>query len=205
MFPRKGVKEPEIRFNGFSGEWDEKKLGELGSIQTGNTPKSSEKNNYENDGQGMMWITPTDIDSLHVTKSEKTLSELDIKKARVVPAGSILVTCIASIGKNTIITKSAAFNQQINALVPSQNTNSYFLLTLSLQWSKFMKNIASAGTMQIVNKSEFSNIVTLIPSLDEQTQIGNFFKSLDDHIESLEQQLEHTKQMKHPLLQKMFV
>ena len=87
---------------------------------------------------------------LHTTS--KQLSEVGKSKARIAKSGSILVTCIASIGKNTLVRTDSAFNQQINSLTPSEKYSSYFLLTQSEIWSRYMLSVAGAGTMQIINK-----------------------------------------------------
>ena len=192
---------PQVRFSGFNDDWVEKKLGEIGLIQTGNTPSTSEFENYSEDG--LLWITPTDITSSYVVNSHKRLSKIGEKKSRIADAGSILVTSIASIGKNTIIVERAAFNQQINALTPTLNNDSYFLLAQSKQWSYKMKQIASNGTMSIVNKSIFSNIRTYVPSLPEQQKIGQLFKQLDDRISNEQSKIEQLKAQKQGLLQRM--
>ena len=59
--------------------------------------------------------------------------------------------------------------------------------------------------MQIVNKSEFSNIVTEVPKLDEQGQIGNFFAKLDQTITLQLSKINKLKSIKQALLQKMFI
>lgn len=165
----------------WSFAWEQRKLGELGRIETGNTPPTDNEAYYQVDG--MPWATPTDIDGTPWLRTEKALSELGIAVARTVPAGSILCTCIASIGKNAITQTTCGFNQQINALAPKKDYyDSYFLFTESVIWSDQMKKSAAAATMQIVNKTEFSNLETSVPSLEEQRQIGSFFAELDNLI-----------------------
>lgn len=203
MFPKKGKKVPELRFSEFTKDWEHRKLKQLGEIQTGNTPSTNNIKNYD-DG-GILWVTPTDIKSLTVINTAKKLSTEGAKKARIAKAGSILVTCIASIGKNTLATKDVGFNQQINSLTPFSENDSYFLLTQSKIWSEKMKQSAASGTMQIVNKSEFSNITTMIPEFKEQIKIGNFFKQIDNTIALHQKQLDNLKQTKKAFLQKMFV
>lgn len=67
-----------------------------------------------------------------------------------------------------------------------------------------MKQIASSGTMQIVNKTDFSNIKTRIPGCAEQSKIGTFFKQLDKNISLQQQKLDLLKTQKQGFLQKMF-
>lgn len=94
-----------------------------------------------------------------------------------------MVTSIASIGKNTILGTVGSFNQQINGLVPNEKENHpYFLFTESKIWSDKMKRSAASGTMQIVNKTQFADINTYVPKLDEQKQIGQYFHGLDNLI-----------------------
>lgn len=151
---------------------------------TGSTPSTSKPEYYSEDG--IPWVTPTDINALTISDTPKKLSEEGIKVVRVVPANTILCTCIASIGKNALLTVRGSFNQQINSLTPSAENDSYFLLTESELWSEKMKRMAASGTMQIVNKTEFSELITMVPSLNEQKIIGSYFHNLD-HLITLHQ------------------
>lgn len=196
-------KSPQLRFEGFTDDWEERKLKELGDIQTGNTPPTSNLDNYSTDG--VLWVTPTDIKTLVISDTAKKLSEVGVTKARIAKAGSILVTSIASIGKNTLVTMDAGFNQQINSLTPTPKNDSYFLLTQSEKWSEKMKKTAASATMQIVNKTDFSNISTSVPvHKEEQQKIGSFFKQLDDTIALHQRKLDLLKEQKKGYLQKMF-
>ena len=164
--------------------WEQRKLGELGEILTGSTPSTSNSAYYSEDG--IPWVTPTDINELTISDTPRKLSEEGAKVGRVVPANTILCTCIASIGKNALLTVKGSFNQQINSLTPSAGNDAYFLLTESELWSNKMKRMAASGTMQIVNKTEFSELDTLVPSTDEQKKIGSYFRNLD-HLITLHQ------------------
>ena len=204
MFPRNGSCYPEIRFNGFTDPWEQRKLGELGTITTGNTPSTSIPDYYSDDG--IVWVTPTDICENITFESARKLSDLGQQVGRVVPKNTILVTCIASIGKNTMLGNTGSFNQQINGLTPNENKyDPYFLLTESALWSAKMKGSAASGTMQIVNRTEFSELKTWLPSLIEQQAIGAFFKQLDNLITLHQRELEKLQSIKKSLLEKMFV
>lgn len=176
MFPQNGSCFPEIRFKGFTDSWEQRKLGELGEIMTGSTPSTSKSEYYSEDG--IPWVTPTDINSQTISDTPRKLSGEGIKVGRVVPANTILCTCIASIGKNTLLTVKGSFNQQINCLTPNEYNDAYFLLTESEIWSNIMKRMAAAGTMQIVNKTEFSELTTMVPKLEEQKKIGQYFHTI---------------------------
>ena len=204
MFPQNGESVPEIRFAGFTDAWEQRKLGELGEVITGSTPSTSHEEYYSADG--IPWVTPTDITENVIYDTPRKLSDEGQKVGRVVPKGTILVTCIASIGKNTILGTTGSFNQQINGLVPDFNKFvPYFLFTESTLWSEKMKRQAAAGTMQIVNKTEFSELETSVPNYKEQEKIGTFFSNLDTLITLHQRKLETLQKMKKSLLQKMFV
>ena len=81
--------------------WEQRKLDELGTIVTGSTPSTTNDAYYADDG--LLWVTPTDITKNITCESARKLSASGQKVARVVPRNTILVTCIASIGKNTML------------------------------------------------------------------------------------------------------
>lgn len=168
------------RYCEFCKTWEQRELGELGEIMTGVTPSTSKPEYYSEDG--IPWVTPTDINALTISDTPRKLSEEGMRVGRVVPANTILCTCIASIGKNALLTVKGSFNQQINSLTPNTKNDAYFLLTESELWSDKMKRMAASGTMQIVNKSEFAALTTMVPSIDEQKKLGTCFSNLDNLI-----------------------
>ena len=196
-------KTPAIRFKGFTDTWEQRKLGELGTITTGSTPSTAIPDYYSDDG--IVWVTPTDICENITFESARKLSDLGQQVGRVVPKNTILVTCIASIGKNTMLGNTGSFNQQINGLTPNENEcDPYFLLTESALWSAKMKSSAAAGTMQIVNRTEFSELKTWLPSLIEQQAISDFFRQLDHLITLHQRKYDKLTKVKKAMLKKMF-
>ena len=186
----------------FSITWEQCKVGELGSIVTGNTPPTAITDYYSDDG--LIWVTPTDINQNITTSTARRLSEKGEYIARVVPPKTILVTCIASIGKNTLLGSKGSFNQQINALVPAPKNDPYFLFTQSYHWSSHMKRLGGALTFQIVNKKEFSEIDILVPQPDEQKKIGSLFNQIDSLITLHQRKYDKLVNTKKALLDKMF-
>ena len=194
---------PAIRFKGFSDAWEQRKLDELGTIVTGSTPSTTNDAYYADDG--LLWVTPTDITKNITCESARKLSASGQKVARVVPRNTILVTYIASIGKNTMLANAGSFNQQINGLTPDENKYvPYFLLTESVLWSAKMKVLAATGTLQIINRTEFSEIKTFLPSFDEQKRISQYFEKLDTLITLHQRKFEKLTNVKKSMLEKMF-
>ncbi|WP_210135757.1 restriction endonuclease subunit S [Staphylococcus sp. GDX8P80P] len=198
----------ELRFKDENGndypKWVTQKIKELGNVYTGNTP-SKKQSAYWN-SNNYIWVTPTDINNKkNVKNSEYMLSDEGFKKARQLPKNTLLITCIASIGKNAILREEGSCNQQINALVPNNDKNVDFLYYAFEKVSKYMKRIAGKTATQIVNKSTFENISIEVPNIEEQLKIGRFLNSFDKLIEKQVSKIELLKQRKQGLLQKMFV
>ncbi|MDE8040934.1 restriction endonuclease subunit S [Erysipelothrix rhusiopathiae] len=204
LFPSNGDTNPSIRFDGFTDAWEQEKLGNLGKVYTGNTPPTADLENWTYDKEGHVWVTPTDIDKLVMNDSERHLSSKGWSIARTVPKNSVLITSIASIGKNAINTVPVAFNQQINAIVPEQN-DAYFILSYMVRDTSRFAALAGHTATAIINKTTFEKFTLMMPSLNEQTKIGSFFKSLDNLITLHQRELDNYKELKKGFLQKMFV
>jgi type I restriction enzyme, S subunit len=204
IFPNEGELKPKQRFIKFNDDWKVFLIKELGDIHTGNTPSTADKINWSVGEKGHVWVTPTDIKSLLISDSERYLTDIGWEKARKIPENSILITSIASIGKNSINTVPVAFNQQINAIIPYKN-NAYFILSSMEKEKKRFSQLAGHTSMAIINKSEFENFTLIVPTEQEQTKIGNFFKLLDDKIALEQKKLDKLKNIKQAYLNEMFV
>ncbi|MEQ7670772.1 restriction endonuclease subunit S [Staphylococcus aureus] len=198
----------ELRFKDENGndypDWEKKKLKEIACVYTGNTP-SKKENIYLNKGE-YVWVTPTDINnSKNIYESENKLTQEGYKKARQLPENTLLVTCIASIGKNAILRKQGSCNQQINAVVPFENINIDYLYYISDSLSTFMKSIAGKTATQIVNKNTFENLEIYLAPFEEQNKIADLISSLEELIEKQASKLIKMKSRKQGMLQIMFI
>lgn len=167
------------------------KLGELGKIITGNTPKTSDAQNYESND--ICFVKPSDFKDSEITEihqSEFYISEYAKDKARVSPADSILVTCIGIIGKVAINKVPCAFNQQINAIIPERKVCDPRYVAYAIQnMQPQMQNTANAAVVPILNKTQFSNIEIPLPSLEAQKQIACNLNKIDRLIFLRKQQI----------------
>lgn len=182
------------------------KLGEIGKIITGNTPKTSEAENYNSND--ICFIKPSDIlenDITYIYKSEFYLSEIARNKARVLPKNSLLVTCIGIIGKVAINKVECAFNQQINAIIPNLNKCLPNYLTYTIQYKKDeMQKIANAAVVPILNKTQFSNIEVFIPMIEEQQKIAVVLDKVSELITLRKKQLEKLDELVKSRFVEMF-
>ena len=183
----------------FSGKWDVKKLGEIGEIITGGTPPTKIKEYWNG---SIPWITPTDIsDKKDIYNSEREISLLGLQVIRKLPANTLLVTCIASIGKNVILRVNGACNQQINAIVPSKNFDVDFLYYLIENSKQYLLGNAGITATLMISKKDFSEIVFSFPKKPEQTAIATVLSDMDTEIEALEQKLVKCKMLKQGMMQ----
>ncbi len=116
---------PQLRFRDFSGDWEEKKLGDIGVVTTGNTPSTSNRNFY---GGLLMFVSPSDItDKRFVVDTKTKLTELGFQQGRKIQKDSILFVCIGStIGKLAQVRNTCVTNQQINAIRTNDNNLNNF-------------------------------------------------------------------------------
>ena len=160
-------------------------IQELGEIITGNTP-SKKVDEFWN-SKDIYFIKPDSISDYgidEISGSNDYISEYARKKARVVGKNSIFVTCIGSIGKIGITLEGEyAFNQQINAIVPSNKVNIRYLAYNLLFNKSRLVNIANAPVVPIINKSQFGEFtVNIDTNVNRQNEIVNVLDKLSHTI-----------------------
>ncbi len=206
MFPKQGETVPQIRFKGFSDEWQEKKLGEIAEIVGGGTPSTNKSEYWNGD---IDWYAPAEImDQIYVDSSERkiTLKGFNSSSAKMLPIGTVLFTSRAGIGKTAILNKEACTNQGFQSIVPHKDElDSYFIFSRTAELKKYGETVGAGSTFVEVSGKQMAEMKLSIPSLAEQQKIGQFFKTLDDSISCQKQKLDQLKTLKKAMLQKMFV
>ena len=149
------------------------KIGEIAPVVTGNSPSRLESSNF---GDNIEWIKSDNLGGPIASKAEEWLSEYGRARARTAPPGSILVTCIAgsptSIGKASMVAREVAFNQQINAVLPSPLVDSSFLLGQLKTAPELVRSKSTGGMKGLVSKSSFQSIEVLAPPLAAQREFS---------------------------------
>lgn len=182
-------------------EWEVKKIKEIGQVLTGNTPATSEKENY---GDSYLFVSPVDLSDLkYIKNTEKKLSLIGFEKSRKLPKGAVLFTCIGLIGKVGISLCDLSCNQQINAIICNELMfNEYLYYELRIKASK-IKLIAGEQVLPIINKSDFENVKILIPPLPEQRKIAEVLSTWDKAIEKQTLLVEKLELRKKGLMQQL--
>lgn len=185
------------RLKGFNDKWEISTIGNIGQVVTGNTPSKRIVDYY---GNKYLWATALDFSGVYIEDTEIKLSESGKSVSRVVPPGSVLVTCIASIGKNAIAKKHMSFNQQINAIIPNKKYDPEFIYYLIENSFDKLKKVAGGGALAMISKGVFEKIKLTFPSLEEQKAISNILTTADKEITELKKKLSIIKDQKKHLL-----
>ncbi len=154
-------------------------VGSIARVMTGNSPSRADAANF---GDDIEWIKSDNLGGPVATRSEESLSKAGRARARIAPAGSVLVTCIAgspaSIGKASLVDREVAFNQQINAVLPSPELDSIFLLGQLNAAPELVRAKSTGGMKGLVNKSAFQSIEILVPALETQRAFASRVKKV---------------------------
>ena len=167
-------------------EWEKVKVGDIGKVITGKTPKTYNSEYY---GGNIPFLTPSDDMSVkYVRRTNKYITELgrlSVKNATL-PANAICVSCIGSdLGKVVITTQETVTNQQINSIVvDTDKFDIDFVYYSMLELGKVLNFHSKTSTaVPIVNKSSFSQYEIDCPKLNMQKRIGAILSSIDKKIE----------------------
>jgi type I restriction enzyme S subunit len=167
-----------------AGEWETKRIGDLGRVVTGKTPSTAVAENF---GGNYPFITIPDMDGRReISTSARTLSEQGAQSLRTcrLPAGAVMMSCIATIGNCGITTRPSFTNQQINSLICGDDADPKFVYYCFTQLGHALEAAGGGGSVYTnVSKSRFEEIELTLPPLAEQKAIAAVLGALDDKIE----------------------
>ena len=202
MFPKNGETTPEIRFKGFTGAWEQRKLGEVTDSYSGGTPTASKSEYY---GGNIPFIRSAEINSDH---TELFLTEEGLKSssAKMVKVGDILYALYgATSGDVGISQLNGAINQAVLDIQPKDGYHSQFIMQwLRHQKQKIVDKYLQGGQGNL-SGSIVKDLELLLPSTDEQAKIGECFKNFDRLITLHQHELEKLQNIKKSCLKMMFV
>ena len=184
-------------------DWNTYPISSLGKVVTGSTPPTDNPENY---GGDELFCAPSDVGAeKYISSTIKRVSEKGFHTGRIVPKGTIIVTCIGLIGKLGIATQDMITNQQINSLIVNDAfDNEFIYYALEFALPRYAAQ-ASMQTMPILSKSEFEKITLQIPNIKRQKEISQPLALLDNKIATQALVLENLIALKNGLLQKLFI
>ncbi len=197
MFPKQGETMPEIRFKGFSGEWEEIELSDEVTFINGRAYSQEElldKGKY----------TVLRVGNFY-TNSSWYYSDLELGDKYYADNGDLLYTWSASFGPHIWNGDKVIYHYHIWKLELSENVDKLFLLhLLDYDRAKILSG-SNGSTMIHITKSAMEAKKVFIPKKDEQIVIGNYFQKLDVLIKHHQQQITKLNNIKQACLSKMFV
>lgn len=209
LFPQKGETTPRLRFPGFMGEWEEKRLKEIFVLRNGYTPLKGE-DSYWTDGE-IPWFRMEDIREKGNVLYDSTqhITQKAIKGKGCFNANTIILATSATIGEHALIKVAHLANQRFVNL----EINPMYSREISIEYAYYYmyiideicKSIGNIGTFASVSTEALSNLLFVYPStFAEQQKIANCLSELDDLIASETKQLEALKDHKKGLMQQLF-
>lgn len=186
-------------------DWLKVPIAQLGTIFSGGTPGRLIPDFWN----GMIpWVTPgeiTDMAGKYLTTTRDHITEAGLANcaAKLLPAGSLLVTTRATIGSVAIAGIEVCTNQGFKNIVPNASSESEFYYYLIQFIAYEMRRLASGSTFDEISRRDFASIVVPQPPLTEQRHIATILDSIDAHILASEQLIAKLRQVKKGLLHEL--
>jgi len=198
-----GYEDVEI-VDGAPEGWTNKRVEEFGEVITGKTPSTAKTEYY---GGSIPFVTIPDMHgTVFPLVTEKTLTKVgaDTQKSKYLPANTVIVSCIATVGLVNIAIEPCQTNQQINSVILHDDNNLYFFYESMKRIKSLLDGVGSNGaTMTNVNKTKFSNIKVLYPTEDLVMKYNEFCKPIFDKILALSKAMLIYEQSRDRLLPKL--
>ena len=187
MFPQNGAKVPEIRFDGFTYDWEQRKLGEIATeTYGGGTPKTSNEEFWKGD---IPWIQSSDLidECLFDVRPRKCISQEAVSKSatKLVPQNSIAIVTRVGVGKLAFMPFFYATSQDFLSL-SGLKIDPEFTVYALYKMMQSVSNEVQGTSIKGVTKDELLAKKIIFPSYNEQKKIGAYLHNLD-HLITLHQ------------------
>lgn len=210
MFPQNGQKVPEIRFSGFTGDWEQRKLGDTSEKVCVGFVGTCEK--YYTDETGIPMYRTGNLNGLSLNKDDMKYVTRDFhqqNKKSQLKFGDILIARHGDSGKAVNYESSEEANcLNIVIIRPDFKKCNYRFLTdciNSPRCQKHIKSLSAGSTQAVINTSEIEKLEVLLPgSIDEQEKVAAYFENLDHLITLHQRKCDELKELKKYMLQNMF-
>ena len=206
MFPKAGQTVPEIRLDGFEGEWELIKLGEVCDLITKGTTAKSQSEQGKVNFVKVENLKDNEIYSVVKISEEEHLGSL---KRSILFEGDILFSIAGTLGRTAIVRNNVlpANTNQALAIIRGYKLDAYFLLVvLSGEVVKdYIRKNPTVGAQPNLSLEQVSSLKIQAPSIEEQQVIGAYFSNLDNLINSHQEKITQLEILKKKLLQDMFI
>ena len=209
MFPKEGEKVPEIRFSGFTGDWKQRKLGDMVIIERGGSPRPIDKFITE-DKNGLNWVKIGDAPEQgnYITRTKEKIKTEGLSKTREVHPGDLILSNSMSFGRPYIMAIDGCIHDGWLLIRDHEKKFDlkYLCCMLGTDMMLFQyKQMAAGSTVNNLNKELVGNTVVKYPSPAEQSKIGVYFSTLDGIITLHKKKCDELRNIKKFMLQNMFI
>ena len=197
--------EPRLRFKGFTGAWEEKKLGDMADIVRGASPRPIQDPKWFDDSSDIGWLRISDVTTQNgrIHYLEQKISKAGQEKTRVIETPHLLLSIAASVGKPVINYVKTGVHDGF-LVFKNPNFELEFMFQYLDSFVDTWQSYGQPGTQVNLNSNIVKNTEFLVPTLPEQTHLGLFFRRLDSQIAESRAVLEKSRQLKKAMLAKMF-
>ena len=206
MFPKAGQTVPEIRLDGFDGEWELIKLGEFCDLITKGTTAKSQAEQGKVNFVKVENLKDNEIYPIVKISEEEHLGSL---KRSILCEGDILFSIAGTLGRTAIVRNNIlpANTNQALAIIRGYKLDVYFLLVvLSGEVVKdYIRKNPTVGAQPNLSLEQVSSLKIQVPSIEEQQAIGSYFSNLDNLIAAHQEKISQLETLKKKLLQDMFI
>lgn len=204
----------DLRFPGYENTkivdgvpegWNESTVESFGTVITGKTPPTSNKEYYTN-GKVPFVTIPDMHNVVYPLKTEKrlTIEGAQTQKNKYIPPNSVMISCIGTVGLVCIATEVCQTNQQINSIILNNEDDLFFFYESMLRMKDLLDGLGSNGaTMTNVNKSKLEKLIIISPSKDIVKQYNDVCKPLFESALNLSRKNVYLKNMREALLPKL--
>ncbi len=186
MFPRDGASVPEIRFEGFTDAWEQRKFSELVTIERGGSPRPIDQF-ITKDENGLNWVKIGDAPEQgnYITQTAEKIRPEGLSKTREVHPGDLILSNSMSFGKPYIMAIDGCIHDGWLAIRDNQKNFDLKFLCILLGTDNMLsqyKAMAAGSTVNNLNKELVGGTTVSYPSMDEQIKLGEYFESIDNLI-----------------------
>lgn len=209
MFPQKGEKVPRLRFKEFRGDWEEKRLGDQGSVNSGQGFPEDKQGGKE--GTPFYKVSDMNLSSnqIMMQQSNNYVSNKLILANKWKIISDVPAVIFAKVGAAVMLDRKRL------VLSPFLMDNNLMSYSFSSQWyyyfgkiffdTLFLPKLAQIGALPSMNANDIKLVSFRMPSIKEQIQIGNFFQQLDKQIAEQQNKLTYYQTLKKAMLQRLFI
>jgi restriction endonuclease S subunit len=208
MFPKNDANVPEIRFKGFTDDWEQYKFSQILDLI-----KDGTHGTHQNVEEGIYLLSAKNIKNgeIVISTDDRKISEseyLSIHKNFQIKAGDILLTIVGTIGDCAILKEpnGITFQRSVAYLRPGKKVTSNFLYS-TIMTAKFQNDLRKGQSISAqagVYLNELGKIEIILPSIEEQKPIGSLFEKIDNLITLHQRKLDQLENLKKGYMQRLF-